>query len=165
QETFSAGEAFILPKGTPCTWKQTEYCRKYYVIFDDPVGENLIDSDDLKPIRVDLSAELPDAGSQDPSLLLSDVPEMGLLALFQDVSKQFVVGMWDCSPMQRKPATIARSELMHILEGSGTITNADGVVFSFKAGDTFMVPIGMGYQWHNTEYVKKIFCSFTPNTD
>ena len=32
----------------------------------------------------------------------------------------------------------------------------------FKAGDTFMVPIGMGYQWQNDEYVKKIFCSYTP---
>ena len=64
--------------------------------------------------------------------------------------------------MQRKPATLARSELMHILEGSGSITNGDGVVFDFKAGDTFLVPIGMGYQWRNDEYVKKIFCSFIP---
>ena len=52
---------------------------------------------------------------------------------------------------------------MHILEDSGTITNADGVVFEFSAGDTFLVPIGMGYQWHNTEHVKKFFCAFTPS--
>ena len=71
-------------------------------------------------------------------------------------------GVWDCSPMKRIPATIERSELMHILEGSGSITNADGVVFEFKAGDTFLVPIGMGYQWQNHEYVKKLFCSYTP---
>ncbi len=64
--------------------------------------------------------------------------------------------------MQRVPATLARSKLMIILEGSGSITNADGVVFNFKAGDTLLVPVGMGYQWLNTEYVKKVFCSYTP---
>ena len=51
---------------------------------------------------------------------------------------------------------------MHILEGSGSITNADGVVFEFQAGDTFLVPIGMGYRWENDEYVRKLFCSYTP---
>ena len=51
--------------------------------------------------------------------------------------------------MQRKPTTIERSELMHLLEGSGSITNVDGVVFEFSAGDTFLVPIGIGRQWQN----------------
>ena len=51
---------------------------------------------------------------------------------------------------------------MHILEGSGSITNADGVIFEFSAGDTFLVPIGMGYQWHNDTPVKKFVCSYTP---
>jgi uncharacterized cupin superfamily protein len=64
--------------------------------------------------------------------------------------------------MKRVAGRIERSEMMHILEGSGSITNADGVVFEFSAGDTFMVPAGMGYQWQNDEYVKKIFCSYTP---
>lgn len=55
-ETFSAGDAFILPKGTPCTWRQTGYVRKYYVIFDTPHIETQSTAIDLKPIRVDLSA-------------------------------------------------------------------------------------------------------------
>ena len=80
----------------------------------------------------------------------------------QDPSGRFLAGIWDSTPMTRAPSTIARSELMHILEGSGSITNADGVVFEFGAGDTFLVPIGMGYQWHCNEYVKKLFCSYTP---
>ncbi len=36
-ETFKAGDAFVVPKGTPCTWHFPETTRKYYVIFDtDP---------------------------------------------------------------------------------------------------------------------------------
>ena len=37
-QTLHAGEIFVIPKGTPFVWKQTEYMRKYYVIFDDPSG-------------------------------------------------------------------------------------------------------------------------------
>ena len=35
-ERFRAGESFIIPKGTPCTWKQDEYVRKFFAIHDDP---------------------------------------------------------------------------------------------------------------------------------
>jgi uncharacterized cupin superfamily protein len=167
-QVFSAGESFALPRGVPCTWKQAGYVRKFFVIFENPIPhtDKHQESDGntaLDAIPVDLSASLPRVENQDAGAYLSDVPDMGHLTVFKDPSGQMEVGIWECSPMQRKPATLARSELMHILEGSGSITNADGVVFEFRAGDTFLVPIGMGYQWHNTEYVKKVFCSFTPS--
>ena len=34
-ETFKAGECFVIPKGTWCTWHMPETLRKYYVIFTD----------------------------------------------------------------------------------------------------------------------------------
>jgi hypothetical protein len=160
-DRFRAGESFIIPRGTPCTWKQDEYALKYFAIHDDPEIPLQADSG-LQPIRVEPNAELPAVTQHDPRMYESEVPEMGLLALYRDPSGRFLSGVWDCSPMKRVAATIERSELMHILEGSGSITNADGVVFNFRAGDTFMVPVGMGYQWQNDEYVKKIFCSYTP---
>lgn len=160
-DRFRAGESFIIPKGTPCSWKQDEYTRKFYAIHDDPDIPLQADPD-LNAIRVDPNAELPIVSGHDPAMYESEVPDMGLLALYKDPSGRFLAGVWDCSPMKRIAGTIERSELMHILEGSGSITNADGVVFNFKAGDTFMVPVGMGYQWQNDEYVKKIFCSYTP---
>lgn len=162
-EIFKAGESFVIPKGLPCTWRQTEYAKKFYVIFDDPSELN-VPTDSLRPIRVDLQMALEPMGEQNPDLFISDAPDMNVGTIYKDQSDQYVVAIWDSPPMHRKPANIARNELMHILEGSGTITNADGVVFSFTAGDTFMVPIGMGYEWNSTEYVKKVFCSFTPNT-
>jgi uncharacterized cupin superfamily protein len=37
EETFKAGDAFIVPKGVAVKWKQSEHIRKYWVIFDaDP---------------------------------------------------------------------------------------------------------------------------------
>ena len=161
-ERYSAGEAFVIPRGLPCEWHQDEYCRKFYMIWDDPGGRQQADLP-ATAFRFGPNAQLPRVENQDPGAYLSEVPDMGHLTVYKDATGQFEAGIWECSPMQRKPATLARSELMHILEGSGTITNADGVVFEFSAGDTFLVPIGMGYQWHNTEYVKKFFCAFTPS--
>ncbi|MDH5354272.1 MAG: cupin domain-containing protein [Gammaproteobacteria bacterium] len=161
-ETFRAGESFILPKYTDCAWKQSELALKFYFIHDNPASSAPDNAGDLAAIRVDHSAELPRVTDLDASQFMSAMPDMGMNILYSDPTEKLTIGLWDCSPMKRVPGTLARSELMHILEGSGSITNADGVVFNFKAGDTFLVPIGMGYQWQNDEYVKKVFCSYTP---
>ncbi len=158
-ETFRAGEALIIPKGAVVQWKQREYLLKFYFIHDNP--EAPLDTG-LAALRVDPDAALPAVENLDPALFESDLPQMGWLTLYQSPGNHFQAGVWDCSPMQRVATTIERSELMHILEGSGSITNADGVVFEFKPGDTFLVPLGMGYRWQNDSYVKKLFCSYTP---
>jgi len=31
-ETYTAGDTFFIPKGTPCTWEITETLRKFYMI-------------------------------------------------------------------------------------------------------------------------------------
>ena len=31
-ETFTAGDTFFIPKGTPCIWEITETLRKHYMI-------------------------------------------------------------------------------------------------------------------------------------
>lgn len=31
-ETFKAGDTFFIPKGSPCTWENTETMRKFYMI-------------------------------------------------------------------------------------------------------------------------------------
>ncbi len=31
-ETFTSGDVFFIPKGTPCTWEITETLRKFYMI-------------------------------------------------------------------------------------------------------------------------------------
>ena len=147
------GERFIIPKGTDCVWKQSEYARKYYFIHDNPSSSTPENAEDLGTIRIDLSAELPEVTDHDASLYLSDIPDMGMSVLYSDPAGKFAAGIWDCSPMKRVPTTIERSELMHILEGSGSITNADGVVFNFVAGDTFLVPMGMD------RYLKSRVCA------
>jgi uncharacterized cupin superfamily protein len=37
EDTFKAGDAVIVPRGVAYKWKQSEYIKKYWVIYDvDP---------------------------------------------------------------------------------------------------------------------------------
>ena len=162
RQVFRAGEAFILPKYTDCAWIQSEPALKYYFIHDNPNSKTPVDAESLSAIRIDTGAGLARVGDLDDAQFVGGIPDMGMNILYSDPSGKFSVGVWESGPMERVPGTLARSELMHILEGSGTIINGDGVEFRFNAGDTFLVPIGMGYRWHSEGYVKKIFCSYTP---
>jgi uncharacterized cupin superfamily protein len=159
-QTFHAGEGFVIPKGAVLAWKQSEYLRKFWVIHDNP--ESAPAAAGLTALLANPDADLPRMPQADAALFEGEVPDMGMNILYQDPDGKFLAGVWDSTPMTRVASTIERSELMHIIVGSGSITNADGVVFEFRAGDTFMVPVGMGYQWSSDEYVKKLFCSYTP---
>ncbi len=158
-QTFHAGDGFVIPKGAVLQWQQSEYLRKFWVIYDNPDSPPAASG--LNAMLANPEADLVPVIGLEQAPFESDIPQMGLLNLYQDPGGKFNAGVWDCTAMKRIPSTIERSELMHILEGSGSITNADGVIFEFKAGDTFLVPAGMGYQWQNNEYVKKLFCSYT----
>ncbi len=162
EETIRAGEAFIIPKGMPCRWKQTESIRKFYVIFDDPSGRQSPDPGSLKVIRVDTNAEVPTIDEQDTSRYIGDTPTQHLLNVFSDVTKQMNVGLWDTTDMHTKPLPFPRNELMHITSGTVTLRNGSGPGQIFTAGDTFMVPKGMSYQWDSEGYVSKIYCIFQP---
>lgn len=161
EHTIRAGESFVVPKGTPCTWKQTEDILKFYVIHDDPSGEVL--GDDALNVRLPNPADdLAPVGEQDTSRYIGDVPEQTVKVYFQDATEQMTVGIWTTTEMHTKPLPFPRNELMHILEGEVTLTDDKGQKTTYKAGDTFMVPKGITYQWDSTGFVKKIFCIFQP---
>ena len=159
-QTFRAGDGFVIPKGAVLTWKQSEYLRKFWVIHDN--ADSAPAAAGLTALLTDPDAELARMPPADATLFEGEVPDMGMNILYQDPGGKFTAGVWESTPMTRIASTIERSELMHILAGSGSITNADGVVFNFKVGDSFLVPVGMGYRWSSDEYVKKLFCSYTP---
>ena len=166
EETIRAGEAFVIPKGLPCSWKQTDYIRKFYVIFDDPSGMAPKNPDALKVIKL---APKGPAGSgmakmdlPDPSVFEGGAPTQHVFNYFEDMTGQMTAGVWDCTPMKRKMMPFPRNELMCILEGSVTITDEKGRAETFRAGDSFFVPQGLNNSWTSTEYVRKFYCIFQP---
>ena len=69
---------------------------------------------------------------------------------------------WNSTAFQRKTIDFPRHELMHILEGAVTITEDGQPPRTFKAGDTFVVPMGTPCDWKTTAYIRKIYCIFQP---
>ncbi len=160
--TVRAGESFILPKGLRCQWQQIDYVRKYFVIFDDASGLTPKDAASLKVGRPDPKGDLAPSASPGADLLLSAVPRQCAHVWFEDLTGQWTVGVWFSTPYHRKTIPFPRHELMHILEGSVTLTEGSGVIHRFKAGDTFFVPMGTLCDWRSTEDLLKIYCIFQP---
>jgi len=162
EHVFHQGQSFVIPKGFNCSWKQHGYVKKFYVIFEDDREMDSSNGQADTPILVDPDLPLAAMTGLNADDFVGDLPDMSIETFYQDGSNQFTVGVWESTAMTRVPGTIGRSELMHILSGKGAVINGDGERFEFEAGDTFLVPVNMGYQWTSDEPVKKIFCSFTP---
>ena len=164
EETISAGQSFVLPKGMRRIWKQTETMRKFYVIFNDPSGIGPEDPGALAIERIDPASALSlvDQEKQDTSRYLGEVPTQHIHVPFQDLTGQLLAGVWDTTDMHAKLLPFAKNELMHMLDGSVTISNRESVAHTFNAGDTFLLPRGITYRWDSEGYVRKIFCIFQP---
>jgi uncharacterized cupin superfamily protein len=160
--TFRAGESFIIPKGLPCQWHQDGYVRKFFVIFDDASGLTPDNPADLAPLRPDPRADLSPSAGPAPELLLSGAPQQRDKRYYADLTGQWTVGVWSSTPYHRKTIPFPRHELMHILEGEVTITEDGHPPQTFKAGDTFVVPMGTPCDWKTTGYIRKIYCIFQP---
>jgi uncharacterized cupin superfamily protein len=162
EETMRAGDNFIIPKGTPCTWKQTEYIRKFFVIFDDASVAASNDPAQLRVIRP--QPQGPDGGltpaeAGDPAAFVGAVPDISEHTYFTDPSGQLIVGLWEASAMERPVGPINRCELMLPVEGEMTLLG-DGEEFHFKTGDAVYVPVGAPYGWRSSGKVRKIYCIF-----
>ena len=162
ETTLNAGDSFLIPKGLVCQWKQPGYLRKYFVIFDDASGMKPADKTALRVIRPDPRVKLTPSTPPAAELLLSGSPTQHVHEYFADTTEQWSVGVWDTTAYWRKQIPFPRHELMHILEGSVTLTDGTGTQHKFGAGETFFVPLGAICDWRCEGYVRKIFCIFQP---
>jgi len=163
--TVNAGEAFVIPKGLPCTWKQEGYVRKYFMIFDDASGRA---PDDPSALRVILPQPAGPAGrmaaAPDAQTGHADAPTQRDHVYFEDITGQMTVGLWDSTPFEHAVAPFPRDELICLLEGSAILTNGDGVADEFHAGDTLFIPKGAPCGWKSSEYVRYFYAAFEPAT-
>lgn len=162
EETINAGEAFVIPKGLVCQWKQPGYMRKYFVIFDDKSGA-VSAPEKLKIYRPSADDPVTPIDITDTSLLMGDIPKQNEHEYIVDPTGQFMVGLWDSEPFERPVSPFNRYELMCILDGSVTMSDGAGNEQIFKSGDAAFVAKGAPYKWKSDEYVRKFYCIFMPS--
>lgn len=159
---IGSGESFIIPKGLRCRWTQTSHVKKFFVIFDDASGQ--VNQGPLHTIKIDPQVALVPSTPPSPAMLLSPVPVQHAHDYFTDATGQFSVGVWQTTGYHRKLIEFPRHELMHLIEGSVTFTDDRGGTRTFKAGDTFFVPMRTPNSWKSQGTLRKIFVTFQPNS-
>lgn len=165
EDTFRAGDAFLIPKGLPIAWKQSETVRKFYMIYDSPTagrshakGARAIRLQPQGPAGVGLQPmELPDT-----SVFGGELPTQTEHTYYEDESGQFTAGVWTCTPMRRKAYPFPRFEMMCLLEGSVSLTDDRGTSHKFQAPEVLLVPQGQVNAWHSSEDVRKYYCIYQP---
>ncbi len=76
---------------------------------------------------------------------------------FQTDDEKILLGVWECAPCREKIESYPVHEMMTVLSGSVTLTNAEGQSETFTPGDTFFVAKGTKCTWHITETLKKFY--------
>jgi len=76
---------------------------------------------------------------------------------FATPDKAITVGVWECAPCREDIESYPVHEMMTVLGGSVTLTDAEGHAETFTAGDTFFVAKGTKCTWHITETLRKFY--------
>lgn len=114
-------------------------------------------SDPAQPIALDPA--LPRSPSAGPAaeVIIGTPPVCHSANVFTDASGMRA-GVWDASTgWARQIVPHKVHELMHILEGSVTLSDAKGGKLQVNTGDTLFLPRGAPYAWTSTERVVKYY--------
>ena len=153
------GQSVIFRNAVPVSWRQVGYLKKFYITYMDP------------------HAETPKIESADNGILAVD-PEMALNAsdqvdgarakqhdrvLFTNDHGNMTVGLWDSAAWTTEMEPFPNHEFVQVLEGDVTITEDNGTVHDFTAGDVFFIPQGTMCSWDVSRYVRKFYAAIDRN--
>jgi uncharacterized cupin superfamily protein len=71
--------------------------------------------------------------------------------------KAFSVGVWECTPYAEILNYPTENEYCVVLKGKVSLTNPDGSVETFEAGDSYVVPAGFKGKFEVHETLRKIY--------
>ncbi len=68
-----------------------------------------------------------------------------------------LAGVWECAPCREEIKSYPVDEMMTVVAGSVTVTEAGKPAATFVAGDTFFIAKGTECIWHITETLRKFY--------
>ena len=76
---------------------------------------------------------------------------------FATADESILSGVWESAPCKEEVESYPVHEMMTVISGSVTLTNADGQSETFTSGDVFFIPKGTKCTWHITETLRKFY--------
>lgn len=77
--------------------------------------------------------------------------------VFATTDESILSGVWESAPCKEEIESYPVHEMMTVISGSVTLTNADGQSETFTSGDVFFIPKGTKCTWHITETLRKFY--------
>ena len=149
--TLNVGEACMITRGTTLNWSASQATGVAFMrhIHSQTVAASLT--------LVDLNAQMAPSGAPLADLLIGPTPQCRNHTDIKSADGIFSVGTWDSTPYHRKPMHFVHYEMMYVLDGAVTITDAHGVGQTFSKGQVVLAEKGADLAWESTVFVKKIF--------
>ena len=159
------GETFCIRNAIPISWKQDGFLRKFYMTYADPKATTAEIASAEGGVRVldagRLEAEMAKMDTTEPLVIVGDNPVQNDHIVFTNDAENMLVGMWDSTAFDSEMKPFPWHEMVQLLVGEVTITEADGKAHIFKAGDAFFIPMGTVCKWETEGYVKKFYSILT----
>jgi uncharacterized cupin superfamily protein len=158
--TIIAGESFVIPNGLRCRWIQKGRVRKIFMILEN---DTVPRGTDRHVIKINTEGALEKSDPPANAVLLSSPPpQQHAREDYATPGDAFTVGIWSTTPYTRKIIPFPRFELMHILQGTVTMSDGLGRHEIISAGETIFVPMGAANGWQSHGELRKIFCIYQP---
>jgi uncharacterized cupin superfamily protein len=151
EETFKAGDALLIPRGTEFQWKKTDNLKEYWVIFDRETPSTPAAQGTPTFFKLDRNGP----------------PGKGLTGTGRTKEHEYYsgadgssVGVWETQPHTSPNFHKTKyAELMLFLSGNVTLTTPDRQSEKFKAGEVALVPKGIEYKW-SSDTTRKFWVIF-----
>ena len=161
ETAIKAGETFCIRNAIPISWKQVGFLRKFYMTYADPSAPtpDIASADGgvmvLDPITLERSMTEMDATG--PLKFVGKAPKRRDNSLFTNDANTMFVGMRDSTAFETEMKPFPHYEFVQMIEGEVVISEEDGTVHTFNAGDAFFVPMGTVCSWKATGKVRKFY--------
>jgi len=76
---------------------------------------------------------------------------------FTTDDESILTGVWESAPCKAVIDAYPVHEMMTILDGSVTVTDAEGKAETYEKGDTFFIPKGTRCTWEITRTLRKFY--------
>lgn len=150
------GQSAVIARATPFAWRSIGPASLIGMAYPGgPAGAPGI-------VAIDNDASLAPSNPPAAHLLLGETPSCRSGNQFASADETFKCGIWDSTPYQRTPIHFHHTELMHLLAGEVTFTDAAGRTATFRKGDTYIIEQGADCSWDSQVDVAKIYAQFRP---
>lgn len=140
--SVKAGMPFVIPKGYDCQWYQPGYLRKFYVISEHP-GEEMPAASAHEGIVIPKADDVLAEVGEDTLFAISSGARPRQNVCYKDTMGRFFSGTWVAEAFESGQHRFPYNAFAYVQDGSITLTDAEGVVQEFNAGDALFIPEGV----------------------